>query len=269
VSQTAYAGGWLSGAKAGDGGLVLPGYPAYRFVADLVLGADQVVVRGRTASAALDWDECTAQHRLTRPQDDWWMVGPWRTRGSDLISIHFIVRGRYVELTEPVRAGPTSWRTLAPAAMGQAAIPLFSSGGTRLYRRMPEAQWATVDVLCALLADTPELRERLRDPLRVARLAADMAAGPLPPNPLVRMGARRSTTEVLSALRNLDYPHRYGGRPLPGDALPPLDDMVEQVMAHLRSSLYAAGVSVDPRHARDVIQRLYLEVQPWPFGALV
>lgn len=267
MSQTAFAGGWVSGATAGDGGLVLPGYPAYRFVADLVLGADQVMVRVGTTSAALDWDDCTAQHRRSRPENDWWMVGPWRTRGRGPIGIDFIVRGRYVELTEPVWAGPTSWRTLAPAAMGQASIPLFT--GTRWYRPTVEAQWATVDVLCALLADTPELREPLRDPQRVARLAADLAAGPLPPTPLVMMRARRSTTEVLSALRSLDYPHRYGGRPLPGEALPPLDDMVEQVMAELRASPYAAAVSVDPGHARDVIQRFYLDVQPWPFGALV
>lgn len=48
----------------------------------------------------------------------------------------------------------------------------------------------------------------------------------------------------------------------------PIDQLVAEVLDHIKRSPYARGVSVDPGHARSVIQRHYFDVKPWPFGAI-
>jgi hypothetical protein len=54
-----------------------------------------------------------------------------------------------------------------------------------------------------------------------------------------------------------------------GRAADPLFNGVAFRRSRRVASHDAAGVCVDPAHARDVIQRLDLDVEPWPFGALV
>jgi hypothetical protein len=62
--------------------------------------------------------------------------------------------------------------------------------------------------------------------------------------------------------------HGVMGRPVPGDTIVPADEAVEQVMAHLEHSPYAAALDIDRAHVIDLVQRHYLDVEPWPFSAL-
>ena len=78
--------------------------------------------------------------------------------------------------------------------------------------------------------------------------------------------AGRTTVEVLAALDDLGHGHRFGGRPIPGDPLPPADDLVAQVVDHIRANP-RQGITVEADEAREVIDKHYL-VDPWPFGAV-
>ena len=58
------------------------------------------------------------------------------------------------------------------------------------------------------------------------------------------------------------------GRPLPDDPVPSTEDATDRVLARLRSSPWAAGVAVDGDRVRELVERRYTGVAPWPFGAL-
>ena len=133
---------------------------------------------------------------------------------------------------------------------------------TVTYRELP-----TLRALAAVLAARPEYRARLAEPERVSRLARELTQGVLPP-PAVREGARRDTIDILLAIRQagLVRPVR---RPLPSDPVPAPDGVLAAVREHLDANPYRKGRHVDDDTVMRVVRSVYLDVEPWPFAALV
>src|ERR1700712_2650273 len=102
-------GRWPAGARADDGGLLIPGVPARR-ACDLVLTAGRVLVRADDEVAELSWadvadrpdaltNEGVAPNRL---DGDRWRPGPWtQQKGSSGAALW--VGGACAEVTEAVR----------------------------------------------------------------------------------------------------------------------------------------------------------------------
>lgn len=143
-------------------------------------------------------------------------------------------------------------------------MPLFAIGHIS---SLADADRSAIGVLCSTLAKRPPWQARLGDPDRVRRLIADVVSQRHDPLPF-RMGARRQTTEVLTALHLLGFEHRLRGRPLPDDPIPPLDELVPKVLAKIHANPYAQDVHLDEATVRDLVDRHYVSITPWPFAAL-
>ncbi len=254
---------WLEGARD-EGGLLIPGDPA-KHGCDLILKADHVEVHaGEEAGAALAWEELDSLHRpLDGVRDRWrfeaWAtatgVGPLKHMAGSGVAIG--VDGRCHAVTVEVMAARDTRRNRFNRSMAKgAAVPL--APWSRMSPTLAKNA-LLVDVLCAVLAERPGARARLDDPARVTRLAADLKAHP---RELVEIPvmARSATVEVLEALQRTGRAHHYGGRPVPGDELPSVDD--------LTLALQQEGVGADPDQIRAVVEEHHLGIEPWPFGAL-
>jgi hypothetical protein len=105
------------------------------------------------------------------------------------------------------------------------------------------------------------------DPQRLARLAADMSRRMLPFQ-TSGGGIRGQTVDIEYAMTRCGFVHRFN-RPLPGEPMPSVDEVVDRVAERLAHSRSPSARSI----ARSAIQRIarseYLAVEPWPFAALV
>lgn len=73
--------------------------------------------------------------------------------------------------------------------------------------------------------------------------------------------------EAVVALRRAGLVFEHG-RPLPGEVVP-LDEAVARVMAALESRQPPGRPMPAASSIERVVRRRYLDVTPWPFGALV
>jgi hypothetical protein len=123
-----------------------------------------------------------------------------------------------------------------------------------------------LDTVLRVLAARPDVRARLAEPDRVGRLALELTTSSVgaAPDP---GGIRRSTTEVIAALRMAGYRHPLG-RPLPCEPLPPLAEVVAAVEARLAANPFMEGRHIERHRVEHVVRDAYLDVEPWPFGAL-
>lgn len=218
-------GRWLAGARAADGGLLLPGVPTSR-ACDLLLTAGRVLVRADDEVAELSWaDVADRPDTLTNEG-----VAPNRLSGDSLYDQQYVGLQQGLGMRQGLHVD-------------------------------------TLRVLCSLLRDREDWRARPDDPARVQRLAADLTAR----QHLVvsSHSVRRSTLLVLNALRALGHEHEIGGRPLPGWRAPNPDQLVSDVLAHVRSDPYATGAHVEANDVRAVVERYYTDVETGPFAALV
>jgi hypothetical protein len=125
---------------------------------------------------------------------------------------------------------------------------------------------ARVDVaneLAAYLRDTPDARPGLADPVRVTALFDALRAGRwtflhTPHEPLLERAydlhwAVERAYDVL-------WPRRYSGRPVAGEPLPDVADVVRHVRAEQH----------DRYTDEEIVERArrYYAVRPWPFGIL-
>lgn len=256
---------WLNDARF-DAGLLIPGHPT-RHAADLRLAPDGVEVGAQGIDAtSLDWADLRSSLTSSGGRADWWAITPWSPGRGGQIGVGIAVDGRYVERTAGVRRATRSWRNrLNRFLQDGIVVPLCAVG---------HISWAvdrdrnTVELLCALLVERPDLRGRLAEQDRISELIRGLQTSKLDMPPY-RMGARRATTEILTALRLLGYEHRFHGRPLPGEVLPEIDEIVPRVLERIRSNRFAAGVVVDEDQVRSVVKRDYLDVEPWPVDALM
>lgn len=120
-----------------------------------------------------------------------------------------------------------------------------------------------VRCLCAYLRDTPAARPGLADPVRVTALARAMRHGHWWSTHLPHSLSFDPYGLHWSVSRALDemWPRRYDGRPVAGEPLPDLDDVVRHVRAE------QPGRFTDDEIAERV--RPYLAVAPWPFSILL
>lgn len=126
---------------------------------------------------------------------------------------------------------------------------------------------ATVQALMRLLAARPDLRERLADSQRVTRLAVDLATRPLG---VVheRTGITRDGLDTVTAMHQAGFVHRLG-RPLPGDHLPEVQQVLARTQELLASNPHRSGRRTDDGVVEGYIRSNYTDVEPWPFAALV
>ncbi|HEY4333199.1 MAG TPA: hypothetical protein VGM78_11540 [Ilumatobacteraceae bacterium] len=126
---------------------------------------------------------------------------------------------------------------------------------------------ATLTALFALLRTRPALRERLVEPERLQRLATDMTDGLLP-MPTEISGARRESTDMIVAVHQAGFSYEFR-RPLSAAGRPSLDEVVAKTLPVLDANPYRHGLTADPEQLAQIVRRVYLDVQPWPFSALV
>lgn len=253
---------WLRGAAA-DAGLLIPGSPSGRSC-DLLLAPDFVVIQADDVAARLHWRDFSTTESSVGAEGRWcvtrWSFG----RGGD-IGVGIALEGCYVDATEELRRRRWSLTNRINRSLESGVVaPLCAIGHIS---RAVDADRAMVSVLCSVLAERPAARQRLDDARTVRRLIDDMVSQPHAVVPFV-MGSKRRTVEILTALRSLGYEHRLGGRPLPDEKVPTLDELVPLVLAKVRASPYAQGLKIDHAMVRDVVNRRYVSINPWPVTEL-
>ena len=255
---------WLATATVESSGFVLRGDPAGRS-ADLHIGSDQVVVTVEGSSASLQWSD----HRPAKPEPPeassaWW-VAPFATGRAGPIGVAISVVGKVAADAESVlHATNTGLNRFNRLGEQDKSVPLRARGHITM---SDDADRDTLDALCSWLAADPSVRARLLDPTRVQRLIAYLADGAVS-NETVHSGVRRTTVEVLTEMHLLGYEHKLGGRPIAGRPLPELDVVVDRVVERIAHNPYAQGFSVERETVADLVRQHYLDVAPWPFGAI-
>ncbi|WP_263731907.1 hypothetical protein [Cellulomonas sp. SG140] len=249
---------WLREARAADGGLLIPGRPAHA-ACDLVLAPDGAHVVADELEVVLPYEDCGAT------TGDSWILTSWSaTRGGDSIGAAVRGGGSHAAGIEQLRRRRRSFASwVNRIGRGRNEAPLDAAG---TINARVEADLRALAVLCVTLARKSDWRAQLGDRARVVQLLRDMDAAD---HGLVleKTGARRRTMETLIALRMAGYEHPVGGRPLPDD--PPLDDeaVVAAVLHRLQANRYA--LPPDEAQVSAVVHREYLDVEPWPFAALM
>lgn len=145
--------------------------------------------------------------------------------------------------------------------LGAGEIPL--AHGTRVSL---SASGATLAALCTLLAQSESARDRLADAQRVARLCEALKTRALPAHGH-KLGVRRRTVEVLTAMDKLGIVHPIDGRPMPGERPDPPEVLLDRVLASVAHNPWADG-DIDRADALELIRAEYTDVEPWPFEAL-
>ena len=79
-------------------------------------------------------------------------------------------------------------------------------------------------------------------------------------------GATASTSTWRSAVPGLAWPY---GRPLSPTERPSLDSAVERVEQRLQANPYRAGRRLDHDLVVHIVRKEVVDVEPWPFSALV
>lgn len=265
-------GRWLQGATPTETGLLIPGRP-HRGTAAVVLTPAGLLVSSLGAAASLPWDDVDAGPSVdawTIGRPTGWRIGPCAIGQNGEVGIALHLGPAAHDRLSPVLATlPTfrnrlnHWASGLPASLP--IVPLRSRSTTGF---PPGAERQTFAALVNLLHERPGARDRLDRAAATEQLAADLARCRLASGPEPR-GVRRATTEVLVALRSCGYRHHIDGRPVAGDALPSLEDVTDDVLARLAASPYAKGVRVGRKQVERLVRKHYLDVEPWPFGALV
>lgn len=173
--------------------------------------------------------------------------------------------GRCAEQTDELRSRVrTIGNRINRAMHADVVVPLDAIGYISPW---VDADRDMVKTLCQVLSDRPELLPRLADRTRMERLATEIVSEPH--NDLaLHIGVRRRSVEIITAMRLLGLQHRYGSRPLPDDPIPPLEELVSRVLARVQANPYAEGVPVNEDSVREVVEREYAGIKPWPIAAL-
>jgi hypothetical protein len=196
----------------------------------------------------------------------WWVTSILHSGGGRTGIAVGLDRATEVEI-RGVTAAAGAWARVFARFFAGHQIVLRASGPIGQFLPLIDAERDTLRALCQALATRPAMRSRLADPDRARLLVAAMAQGPIRAR-REPMGVRRSTMEVLGALRSLGYRHEIGGRPLSGEPLADADVIVDRVLDHVGRNPYAPHVSLDRDRAVRMVRQHYLDIQPWPFAAL-
>jgi hypothetical protein len=248
-----------------SGGLLVAGHQRRR--ADLLLAeASASLLAFRCAPVALPWVAYhdTGWMRDGPPVDAW---GVSQQLSGRTFGIGVVVTG---QLDADARAiyGATTTRSqrlsgFVPGGARQHVVPIVVARFV-----YTEFEYPVLRTLCQVLADRPELRSALADPSRVGRLAADLSSTNLKFAPdHAGSGVRPSSVDLGVAMARCGYHHKYN-RPLPGDPLPTVDEIVDRVQQRLHQNPPGPGHDVEREDIERLARRAYLDVEPWPFQAL-
>ena len=255
---------WLAGAHGTDDGLLIPGRPT-RNAADLCLGPEHVELRAHGATSELSW----------KALDTNWTIDPWRQRlwptagaYNDSTAVH--TKGIASNAVAPVLIALSAHthRLISRDPIRHAfdhgpVVPLHRSPMQSAHNGERTTAWA----LCRLLATRPELRPRLVEGSRMDRLGSQMAQDPSG-STANDASLKRTTTEILTAMRRAKLTHPLGGRPVPGDRLVPRTEAIDLVFSRMKANPYATGVEASRDQVASLLESHYFRVDPWPFGAL-
>jgi hypothetical protein len=128
-------------------------------------------------------------------------------------------------------------------------------------------EFSLLAALCAVLHDMTELRPRLGDNERVRRLANELDSQRLKLG-VQATGISRDVVDVHVALTRLGYTHRYT-RPLSASSQPTVAEVTDRVCAALAANPYRTGRETDRDQVERIVRREFVDVEPWPFGALL
>ncbi|MGY4645302.1 hypothetical protein [Cellulomonas sp. URHB0016] len=248
---------WMRPARAADGGLLVPGTPTGRGC-DLLLAPAGARVTMGDVRIELPYEEYG-------DPDHGWLITRWSsTRGGDQIGAAIGGTGTHLGDIAALRAGRSTAVTAFNAvSTTRDRAPLFASS---FVRPGVEADTDAMGVLCRTLALRPTWRPQLADPHRVAAFLHDLATREHEALDS-RTGVRRRTVETCVAMVQLGLAHPLQGRPLPDQALPPEDEVVDRVTRKVANNRYA--LRADEATIRAIVKRNYLDIEPWPFWALM
>ena len=265
-------GSWIAGAVAVDGGVVIPGIPTHH-AADLRLDATGLAVSTAEHSIELSWDDWARLRPgmdvfgdLPEPGNHWGFVPFILDRGQAGVALKGT--GSIEAALAPLKAEFDTTRNRVSRRMAmltaRSAVPLWADATgllLRSLRGLPDL--TTISVLAQVLNAEPALRDR------VAAEPSRLASGLSRPMgwPVQHDGGRRETVETITALRTLGYRHTYG-RPMPGDHLAPVDEVVDAVLGAIARNPYSEGFHPSRTGVETIVRRDYLDIEPWPFEAL-
>lgn len=221
------------------------------------------------APVTLDWElygrVANVMDGPSRP--DGWAVVPWTDGRAGPLGVAVQVSGRLEDMTAALYSATSSvWRRFN-AAMGSSLIghslPVLPNN-TAFDPAFKE--FSLLAALCAVLHDMPNLRPRLGDSGRVQRLARDLEAQRLKRS-AAGSGVSGDAVDIHFALVKLGYTHRYT-RPL-APCSSTVAEVTDQVLAALSTNPYRTGRAIDREHVERIVRRDFVDVEPWPFGALV
>jgi hypothetical protein len=206
--------------------------------------------------------------------DGWAITGWLLNQGGVYVGVAVEVRGGLRSRTREIRDETvTWWRRFrhafadgSPAAnLVPVVMPPVSLGVHLLAGDLPN-----VRALAVALSVTPAYRARLDDPDRVGRLVNDLASARLARRAPDEGSVRRDPTDVAVALQQAGFVHRNGGRPLSSALIAAPDVVLAGVRKSLAANPYRKGrPMVDDEMILRIAKHNYLDVEPWPFSALV
>ncbi len=257
---------WLSGARWRDG-LFIPGVEPSR-AADLLLGPSAVRVSRAPEASELSWDDFEVSSTMwdSRPASalaDSWSYVQYATSRSGPIGVALGLKGRHVAETAALRRRVGGWRTRFDRILEDGTVvPLHAKsigGGDGL---------DSIRVLGSLLSRFKVIRAGLRDQAAVEAVAASLRADEFRPA-IEATGLRRSTVDILAALRSAGFSFSVGGRPLPWEQRLDTDEAVNRVLGHLHASPYTRDQNYTEQQVRPLVEQHYTTVPEWPVAPLV
>jgi hypothetical protein len=251
-----------------DGGLLVPGRPR-RAAADLSLTVDGASVSAGDAVLELAWDRPPTRAVPTlfgSPFPNAWALSGWTHSNVGPIGVAMFVGSDYYDAATAVREATKTWLNRCNQGWAQRwKLPLHRMG---VYEQPSSFRVCeTVAALCVHLQRHKERRELLADPHRMQCLLDDIRSKSVHAR-AERTGARRSTMEILTAMRMLKIANPLWGRPVEGEAMPDRWDTIDRVRDYLARSPYAKNFKIDRGDVDEVLSRDYFDVTPWPFAAL-
>ena len=201
-----------------------------------------------------------------QPPRDGWAIVFWSTGKFDGFGVAIRLSGSYADKSASILSATRTFgrRATSGTSLTGRSAPVLP--GTTVMTRF-EAEFWTLTTLCKLVAHDDRARARLDDAERVKRLARDLATGMLKPHPL-GTGIGRDSTDIHVALQQLGFVHPMN-RPLTSVGIPTVSEIADKVEAALRSNRFRVGRESDRAQIEEIVRRDYVDVEPWPFGALV
>ena len=249
------------------GGLLINGNPSHRAVSLRLLPAGSEVRFADLEAVLLPWNACGQVRSVTEgPERDGWAITHWHENSREVSGVAVQVSGDFATMADAIRRATTSrlHRQFGPRELTGYSLPILRPKSS-LTPYAPERE--TLQALMTVLTAKSNSRALLADTERMQRLASDLSNGLL--QRFAEFGAiLRDATDIEVALRLCGFVHQFG-RPIDGEPLPSLDKVVGAVQARLAANPHRVGRTIDDTKIAEFARRHYLDIEPWPFAALV